>query len=237
MLQDLHCSLELPPRCPPGACDRKCFRSFSPASLSVFWIDTARREAMPSIWWLAPLMILWVNMHAGFALGLVLIVLTIAGLLLDWLLLRKDSLADVWRRARPLCWVLIICGAAVSLNPSGIRIYSYPFETLTSRAMMQFIEEWRSPDFHQPMFQALALLIVGTFSVLALSNKRPRPGELLLLAATGWATLRSARNVPFFALRGNPSTCGAFVGFDHPSALGSVARLRLRSLNCELDRR
>ncbi|MCM3900328.1 MAG: hypothetical protein ND866_01335 [Pyrinomonadaceae bacterium] len=170
-------------------------------SIFISFLDRySGREAMPSIWWLAPLMILWVNMHAGFALGLVLILLTIAGLLLDWLLLRKDSLADVWRRTRPLCWVLIICGAAVSLNPSGIRIYSYPFETLTSPAMMQYINEWKSPDFHEPMFQALGLLIVATFSVLAVSNKRPRPGELLLLAATGWATLRSARNAPFFAL-------------------------------------
>lgn len=50
------------------------------------------------------------------------------------------------------------------------------------------------------MFQALALLILLTFTVIALSPKRCRPSELLLLAATCWATLRSGRNVPFFAL-------------------------------------
>ncbi|MBA2524789.1 MAG: hypothetical protein H0V18_03245 [Pyrinomonadaceae bacterium] len=175
------------------------------ASMFISFLDRySRLEAMPSIWWLAPLMILWVNMHAGFALGLVLIVLTIAGLLLDWLLLRKDSFADVWRRARPLCWLLIICVAAVSLNPNGIRLYSYPFETLTSQAMMQYIQEWKAPNFHEPMFQALALLLIATFSALALSGKRARPGELLTLAATAWATLRSGRNVAFFALVATP---------------------------------
>jgi hypothetical protein len=175
------------------------------ASIFISFLDRySRREAMPSIWWLAPLMILWVNLHAGFALGLVLIVLTIAGLLLDWLLLRKNSFADVWPRARPLCWLLIFCVAAVSLNPNGARIYSYPFETLSSHAMMQYIQEWRSPDFHNPLFQFLALLLLATFSALALSNKRPRPGQLLMLVATAWATLRSARNVAFFALVATP---------------------------------
>lgn len=175
------------------------------ASIFISFLDRySRCEPMPSIWWLAPLMILWVNLHAGFALGLVLIVLTIAGLLLDWLLLRRDSFADVWPRARPLCWQLIICVAAVLLNPNGPRIYSYPFETLSSHAMMQYIQEWRSPDFHNPLFQALALLLLATFSALAMSNKRPRPGQLLMLVATAWATLRSGRNVAFFALVATP---------------------------------
>jgi hypothetical protein len=175
------------------------------ASIYISFLDRySRRESMPSIWWLAPLMILWVNMHAGFALGLVLVVVTIAGLLLDWLLLRNDSLADCWRRARPLCWLLMICVAAVTLNPNGARLYSYPFETLSSQAMMQYLHEWKSPNFQEPIFQALALLILGTFSAFALSNKRVRPGELLMLTATAWATLRSGRNVAFFALVATP---------------------------------
>src|SRR6266404_2635046 len=175
------------------------------ASIFISFLDRySRREAMISIWWLAPLMVLWVNLHAGFALGLVLVVLTIAGLLLDWLLLRKDSLAGVWRLVRPLCWLLIVCVAAVCLNPSGARIYSYPFETLSSHAMMQYIEEWRSPDFHNLLFQALALLLLATFSAMVLSNKRARPGELLMLVATAWASLRSGRNVAFFALVATP---------------------------------
>jgi hypothetical protein len=70
--------------------------------------------------------------------------------------------------------------------------------------MMQYIGEWKSPDFHQPLFQALALLLFATFSTLALSNKRARPGEVLMLAVTGWAALRSGRNVAFFALVSTP---------------------------------
>jgi hypothetical protein len=189
------------------------------ASVFVSFLDCyARRERVPSIWWLVPVIVLWVNLHAGFALGLVLIALTIAGLLLDWLLLREDSFANAWLRARPLCWLLIVCGAAVALNPNGVRIYSYPFETLTSPAMMQYIEEWKSPDFHNPLFQALAVLMVGTFAALALSSKRVRPGQLLMLAATAWAALRSGRNAPFFVLVAVPLLA------EHASALITDSR-------------
>ena len=176
---------------------------FSMLFASIFVIvlgDYCRNVRTRAIWLLIPLTVLWVNMHAGFAMGLALIVLTIASLLTDGLLLPKTSLKEQWPRVRTLCFLLAACIGAVCLNPSGARMYSYPFETLTSHAMMQYIQEWKSPDFHEPMFQALALLFLATFSALALSGKRARPGELLVLVVTALATLRSSRNVPFFAL-------------------------------------
>jgi hypothetical protein len=145
-----------------------------------------------------------VNMHAGFALGLVLIALTIMAMMLDHWLVEGEQQTSLWPRIRPLCFLLIVCTLAVSLNPSGARIYLYPFETLTSQAMMKYIQEWFSPDFHKLMFLPLAVLLLGTFAALALSKKRVQPGELLLLSATAYASLRSARNIPFFALVAMP---------------------------------
>jgi hypothetical protein len=193
-----------------------------------------RRESRRAVWWLVPLTALWANMHAGFALGLALVALTVAGLVLDvWLSdgggARKNengvgegyenssdgsnesdksrgngSDGSVWRRVRPLAFVFAACLLAVALNPNGVRLYVYPFETLTSRAMMRYINEWFSPDFHELMFQPLALLLFATFAAMVLSRVRVRPSSLLLLAATGYAALRSGRNVPFFALAAMP---------------------------------
>lgn len=156
-----------------------------------------------AIWWLVPLMVLWVNLHAGWALGLALIALTLLGLLVD--VLFGTELRDTFRKRAPaLLGVLVACGAAICVNPNGIRMYSYPLETLTSRAMMQFIEEWKSPDFHLPHFQAVLILLLATFFLLAVSNKRERPGRLLMLLATSFAMLRSGRNIPFFSLVATP---------------------------------
>jgi hypothetical protein len=166
--------------------------------------DYCRNGRARAIWLLVPLTVLWVNMHAGFAMGLAFIVLTIVSLLVDGLLLPGTSIKKVWPAVRTLCFLLISCVGAVCLNPNGARMYSYPFETLTSSTMMQYIQEWKSPNFHEPMFQALALLLLVTFAAMTLSGKRARPGELLMLLITALATLRSSRNVPFFALLAIP---------------------------------
>jgi hypothetical protein len=211
--------------------------SFLFASIFFAVLDGYVRGARArKIWWLVPLTALWVNMHAGFAFGLALIVLTLAGLLLDSLLSeekpsvlseeKRDVLSDekhevsldekrdaqtekksnvkLWRRVRPLVFVFAACLAAVALNPNGMRLYLYPFETLVSRAMMKYINEWFSPDFHELMFLPLALMLFAMFTVIALSRVRVRPSSLLVLAATGYAALRSGRNVPFYALAAMP---------------------------------
>jgi hypothetical protein len=175
------------------------------ASVVLIVLDKyCRDENKRLIWWLIPVMVLWVNMHAGFAVGLALILLTILGQALDGLLLDGLTLVEIWPRVRTLCLLWIVALAVVGINPNGLRMYSYPFETLRSSSMMRYIQEWKSPNFQDPAFQALLILILVTFCVLALSNKRPRPSELLILTATGAATLRSARNVPFFALIAMP---------------------------------
>ncbi|HEX7774099.1 MAG TPA: hypothetical protein VF435_16870 [Pyrinomonadaceae bacterium] len=164
-----------------------------------------RNQKTRLVWWLIPLMVLWVNMHAGFAAGIALIGVTVVGLALDARIRHKDSVSSIFLRIRRLCLVGVLAGTAVLLNPNGLRIYSYPFETLRSQAQMRYIQEWKSPNFQDPTFLALLILIVLIFCVLALSNKRPRPSEMLILIATLAATMRSARNVPFFALVAAPT--------------------------------
>jgi hypothetical protein len=164
----------------------------------------AEDEKSRPLWWLVPLMVVWVNLHAGFAFGPALIILTIAGLVLEGVVSRADSIAVIWRRVRPLMMVGMLCGAAIMVNPHGARMYMYPFETLRSHAMMKYIEEWLSPNFQELMFQPFILMIFATFSVLALSSKRLRLLDLFLLLATTAGALRSARNIPFFVLVAMP---------------------------------
>jgi len=156
------------------------------------------------IWWLIPATILWVNMHAGFPVGLVLMLLTIVGVALDGYLLQKLSPAEIWESTRRLFVVWILCLGAVAINPNGTRLFSYPLETLRSRSMMQYIQEWRPPDFQDPMFLGLIVLILVTFCALTVSGTRALPSDLLMLSATLAGTLRSGRNVPFFALVATP---------------------------------
>jgi hypothetical protein len=146
------------------------------------------------LWLLPPLMLVWVNLHAGFALGLALIGLYIVRAVLD----------AEWNYLRPLVTVLLICTAVVPLNPNGFRMFSYPYETLTSASMAAFIQEWASPNFHQLTYLPLAILLLGTFAAMILSPQRARFGELFLLLVTAFGALRSVRHIPIFSLFAAP---------------------------------
>ncbi|HEY0101491.1 MAG TPA: hypothetical protein VGB76_21375 [Pyrinomonadaceae bacterium] len=161
--------------------------------------DYARRGQTKGLWRLVPLMLVWANMHGGYALGLALIGLTGAGLLLDeWMGERSERPLSV--RLRPLLFLFAACALVVPLNPNGLRLFSYPFETLNSHAMHAYIEEWFTPNFHLLISQPFALLVFATFAALALSPKKVRPGELFLLCVAAYAALRAWRNIPLFAL-------------------------------------
>ena len=100
--------------------------------------------------------------------------------------------------------VLVLSLLSTLLNPNGTSILIYPFQTLSSPAMQQFIQEWFSPDFHQLMWQALALFFLAFIGAGFLSRKSPSPTKLLLTLVFGYAALLSARNVPLFALTAIP---------------------------------
>jgi len=152
-----------------------------------------------AIWWLVPLMTLWVNLHGGFLIGLALIGITLLGIPLDaWAQWRK--LDSIWPRMRTLTLVLLGCLMAAGLNPYGVRMFAVPLDVLSSPIYQEVVVDWLSPNFHQREMFAFSLLALLTISALALSPKRPRPSQLLLFLATLYSSLRTQRNIIIFSL-------------------------------------
>ncbi len=181
---------------------------------SVFlYVLERRRDAL---WILPLLMLLWVNLHSGYALGIVIIGVYLVGEGASLASPRAQASSVKFRVSRfsfdipraaslvPLALVLVACIAVVPLNPNGATMYVYPFETLTSRAMQTYIQEWFSPDFHLVEFQPLAWLLLATLAAMAFAGARLSLTQTLLLIGFGYAALRSARHIPIFALVAAP---------------------------------
>ncbi len=66
--------------------------------------------------------------------------------------------------------------------------------------MHNFIQEWFSPDFHDPMYLPLLLMLLTFMAGLALSPRHPRVRDLLLLLVMIPAALRSVRHIPILML-------------------------------------
>jgi hypothetical protein len=156
-----------------------------------------------SIWLLPCLMLFWVNLHSGYALGIVIVgVYVFAEIIAGFNV--QSSRFEVPSLGFSLLFVFVLCIIAVLFNPNGATMYIYPFETLTSPTMQAYIQEWFSPDFHLSEFQPFAWLLLATLAAIAVSGKRTSFVQTILLIGFGYAALRSARHIPLYAIIAAP---------------------------------
>ncbi|MCX7681693.1 MAG: hypothetical protein N2508_06995 [Anaerolineae bacterium] len=173
------------------------------------------------LWPLPLLTLLWVNLHSGFLLGLVLIGIVLVGNGLSNVL--APAATGAGYKLRHLALILVLCVLAAFVNPNGYHMLLYPFGTLGSRAMQSYIQEWASPDFHLRAYWPFALLLLGGALVLVLAQHKGTATsvtDLLLFFGFGFAGLVSARHIPLFAVVAAPPVA---------RALGRLLRPLLRS--------
>lgn len=171
---------------------------------SLWLLILERSERNPRLlWWTLPLTFLWVNLHAGFALGLALSGLCLIG---EWIEGARER-SQSGSRLRNAAFILMLDLLIVPLNPNGVRLFWYPIETLRSAAMQSYILEWASPNFHRAQYWPFMLIALATFAVLAWSKCEVRPRDVLLLVVSLYAGLCSIRMIPLFVLIAIPLLC------------------------------
>jgi hypothetical protein len=157
------------------------------------------------LWWTVPFTLLWVNLHAGFALGPVLYGLFLLGHWIENKCISRNRPASCEQSStrlsiRPALLILVLDFLLVPFNPNGARLFWYPIQTLRSSAMQTYIAEWASPNFHRPEYWTFLLLILATFAMVSLQPASIRLRDLLLLTVSLFAALRSIRLIPLFVL-------------------------------------
>ena len=104
-----------------------------------------------------PMFVLWVNLHAGFTIGLVFLYITLVGEFLR-------SLESPLRGRRPAAQTTagghLVSTLAVAINPNTYRIYLYAAQTQFSSAQQKLIVEWFSPDFHRIELRAYEAMLL-----------------------------------------------------------------------------
>jgi hypothetical protein len=198
--------------------------TFTMASL-LLWLVEAGEQRPKLLFWIPPLFLLWLNLHAGFALGPALLLAYCVGLIAETALGSTP-----WKEARPVVLpvllLLVACLALVPLNPSGAQLYRYPFDTLRSSGMRSFIVEWFSPNFHSSLYQPFLLAWLLLLTALASSRSRPKGRVIAPLLLVSFAALDAVRHIPVFVLVAIPVIAAALPTAS-PSPLISEKRRRL----------
>jgi hypothetical protein len=156
-------------------------------------------------------MILWVNVHGGFAIGFLILGVYLFGETVQMVHEAVQSDRN-WRTAwdqhkRDIFHLLLVsflCTLAVSVNPHGPQMLLYPFKTVSIQVLQDYIQEWQSPNFHEAQvlpFLLMLLLLIGT---LYESRRRGDPTEIILVLVFLALALLASRNIALFALVAAP---------------------------------
>ncbi len=177
-------------------------------SIFLFLLDNYEKDrkvkwliAMPLI------MVLWVNLHGGFIIGIGIIGIYLAGNLLTLLagtkkgeVKRKES----WSPSFSLFGTVILCTLAALINPNSYKILIYPFQTISDPAMQELIVEWFSPDFHNLIWLPFGLLVLSLIGFGSAGKKSVSLTRILLVVVATFAAFRSVRHIPLFAIASAP---------------------------------
>jgi len=135
--------------------------------------------------WLPLLFLLWINVHASWFIGLVLMVLFFA---CGWFEFTWGNLYSVRWTAAQKRRVLLVTVASVALlfiNPWGWQLVAYPFDVAyNQQTTLRYVAEWASLDFHglRGKFVLAVFLLLAVLQLI-----RPRRWSLqdLLFALIG----------------------------------------------------
>jgi len=178
--------------------------SFLLAAAYLAVLEDWRSDRRDRLWLLPPLMVLWANLHGGFAIGFLLIGAYGAGAAVQGTLTAaapwRNRLASGWHGFRPLALVGLVTAVAVSFNPYGPGLLAYPFQTVSIGALQDYIQEWQSPNFHAAQVQPFAWLLLLVPVAMSLSRRPKHAAELALYVGFGYLSLAAARNIAIFAL-------------------------------------
>jgi hypothetical protein len=145
------------------------------------------------------LVLVWVNLHAGFMMAGVLIAVIGLGTALPLLLDRARRRAG-WRVVG-LTALLGLGAAMASLaNPFGIRAILFPLEVVKSVPFMSSTIEWFPPNFHHRDFRPLELMLLLLFPAFAWGRDRLSVVDVGLILVFAHLGLTSVRHVPLFAI-------------------------------------
>ena len=172
--------------------------------LTVIALEHFRQGSRRSIWFLPPLMLIWVNAHGSWIIGLgTIFVYLMSGLFafeVGGLEGRRWSDGDRLR----LETVFLLCLAALPITPYGTRLCTYPFEVASSLPLnIENIEEWQSMPFHLLGGKIFLGLLLGFIVLPVMFRFKWRLEELVLfLGGTAMACIHVRFLlifVPFFA--------------------------------------
>lgn len=179
--------------------------SFVLAAWLLFALERYKRANARWIYALPLLTALWANLHGGYAIAFMLLATYIVGEALNRLTRHDVDPVLTWAQIGTLLLIGLISFLTVILNPYGWRMWTYPFMTVGIGALREFIQEWRSPNFHQPITWPFIVMLAWTLTVMGRSSRRVDWSDATLIGLWSVWSFFAVRNIGLYGLLAVPA--------------------------------
>ncbi|WP_211451614.1 hypothetical protein [Collimonas antrihumi] len=174
-----------------------CFAIFLFVLLSHKYYNAGR-----SLLLLPFLMIIWVNAHGGYVIGIALISLFTA---CEWISYWIGPVRAHQQKQRLVWLTQVTCATTLAslINPGFLAHWLYPFQVL-GMAANERIQEWQSPNFHDfgpKAYLALVLLFILSYTF---ASRKPDVTEILIPSFFLVIGFLAARHIPVAVLAVTP---------------------------------
>jgi hypothetical protein len=164
--------------------------AFLAISAHLVALDTLRPSRR--IWFLVPLMALWVNLHGGFAVLLAYLgIITLGAFLEEGLgsprLIRYGALTAA-------------CAVASLVNPFGYKLHLETLSYLHNKTILNTIQEFQAPTFRSESEIYFMILLFAGLAACGSLLARRRYTQALLIFAFAYLGLTSVRHIPLYAI-------------------------------------
>lgn len=141
-------------------------------------------------------MIVWVNSHGTFPIGLVLI--SAWWLQEVWSAYREKS--DRKKLLNPITLMTLAGWLVCFINPQGWKIISYLLSMVDNLVVQNMVPEWSPPSFSSLGGISFFVGLVGIASVLIASPKRPTVFQLILFVLFSLLGIKTMRGAIWFGI-------------------------------------
>jgi hypothetical protein len=180
--------------------------------LAAIWISILEQvdeERLYARWALPLLMLLWVNLHGMFVLGI-----GIWGIYLVGDFLEQQSKA--WLSTKKARTLLIAGGLsllATFFSPSGLHIWGAVAALGSNSYITSKIPEYQSANFHMP--ETWPYIIILLLTIMGLARTKATWIHSLLVTAFAGLSIYTARMIPLFAIVATPIAAKAIADLVH----------------------
>jgi len=158
--------------------------------LTLLCLEAYRVGKKGWIWFLPPLMILWVNLHGGFVVGVGLITVGLLALIFQ----KENSLEELRSsEKRKLVIIIFLTLLSTLCNPYGTKLFSYLFMALSLKR--ELITEWATVSNAQAAHHLTWFFLTGVLLIISKGWKRSTQTIFFIITA-----FFSFWNVRFFIL-------------------------------------